>query len=145
MIKDAARDRKPVPNRQQYGFNIGHIGQSRAAFMKAFYVYQNMVIAIDNTTDTRPLTLERELDLATIADAFPPETMVDVEFRGTPDSYTIEIARNGNRYLIEGAGQSAELTGVVGDGDPAKPETVPDWLAAVLERTCDVREVSVCR
>ncbi|MFC7216543.1 hypothetical protein ACFQO4_21005 [Saliphagus sp. GCM10025334] len=96
--------------------------------------------AIDNS-------LERsiDVDLAHYVPTVPSGTTARVTVRGEPGSFVAELERN-YRWIVEGAGSYAELTGVFGgDGEAEKPETVPEWIVRVLEELCDVREVSVYR
>lgn len=103
-----------------------------------------MSVTNSNKTNQR-VTRAESIDLASFSPLFPEGTMVEITVRGTPHDHTIELERNGLRYMIERSGRSAELTGVFGASDPDKPTRVPDWIERVLGEACGIREVSVYR
>ncbi|WP_148263730.1 hypothetical protein [Halopiger xanaduensis] len=99
-----------------------------------------MAVRESNHHDHRG-TREQEIDLADYSDTFPAGTSVALTFRGTRQSYTVDLERNGERFHIEGAGPTATLTGVYGDADPSL-ERVPGWIRRVLIDRTPANEVS---
>lgn len=91
-------------------------------------------------------TESTQIDLSAFSDEVPAGTTADLAVAGDRSSYELEFARREDRWTIEGAGATAELTGVysTGEGVREKPERVPGWIRAVLEQF-DIREVSVRR
>ncbi|ELY97105.1 hypothetical protein [Natrialba asiatica] len=98
----------------------------------------------DRSDDARRIELTDEIEIGQAVDDLPDDATCDVTFRGTSGSFTIELAFVGKRWIVEGSGSTAELTGVFGAENAAKPERVPGWMHKVLA-SMDVIEVSVQR
>ena len=118
---------------------IGNIGNGPTAVKYPRNLFATMAVTTD---DTRRLRGEREVDLADFSDAFPQGTLVTLSVRGTRGCYIVEVERNGERFIIEGAGATGELTGVLGERESGLTR-VPDWLAAVCYRETPLNEVSL--
>lgn len=140
MKSNIARTQKRCPNDTRGSRHIRHIRHERAAFMRGPVVHETMAVREPNTTDHRS-TREQEIDLADYSEMVPDGTTIELTFRGTRSSYTIDVERNSERFHIEGAGPSATLTGVYGDAD-ANLERVPSWLRRVLIDRTPANEVS---
>lgn len=126
--------------------NIGHIGHPRASLMGAFDQHDTMAITQSNTIGHEADGQRTTIDLSVFVDDVPSGTTAELSVTGDRSSYELEFARRDDRWTIEGAGDSAELTAVysVGETVRKKPERVPSWITAVLEQF-DIREVSVRR
>ena len=107
-----------------------------------------MAVTNSNTTADITNALERttEIDLSAFVDDMPAGATAELSVAGDRSGYELEFARRDDRWTIEGAGDSAELTAVysVGDVTREKPERVPGWIRAVCAEL-DIREVSVRR
>ncbi|MFC6720985.1 hypothetical protein ACFQGT_00350 [Natrialbaceae archaeon GCM10025810] len=92
------------------------------------------------------LTSSATIDLGAFVDGLPSGTTADLEVRGDRSSYELEFRRNGYRWIVEGAGSAAELTGVYATDDvnPRDVERVPSWMRPVLA-AFEINEVSVRR
>lgn len=98
----------------------------------------------DESTD--PIDITREIYLEPLGIDIPSGATCNVTFRGTRASFVVRIERDATTWTLEGAGSTAELTGVFcDDGAAEKPERVPDWIARVMDAKIDVSEVSVQR
>ncbi|WP_276257160.1 hypothetical protein [Halomontanus rarus] len=104
-----------------------------------------MAVQSQQTTDVSA-ALERAttIDLSALGLEVPSGTTATIEVNGDRSRYEVVLERRGDRWIVEGAGDSAELTGVYGDHEDEKPEHVPGWIVRVLAEF-DIREVAVRR
>ncbi|WP_076610906.1 hypothetical protein [Natronorubrum thiooxidans] len=86
------------------------------------------------------------IDLSMFVDELPAGTTVELAVTDDRSRYTLEFARRDDRWTIEGAGSSAELTAVYATGNTVceTPERVPGWIEAVCAEL-NIFEVSVRR
>lgn len=124
--------------------NFGHFGQERARLKRDTNVSVSMAITQSDHSDARRVELTDEIEIGQAVDGLPDGAICEVTFRGKPGAFTIEIRFVGKRWIVEGSGSTAELTGVFGAEDATKPERVPGWMHKVLA-SMDVTEVSVQR
>ncbi|ELZ05716.1 hypothetical protein [Natrialba aegyptia] len=103
-----------------------------------------MAITQSDHSGAARVELTDEIEIGQAVDDLPDDATCEVTFRGKPGAFTIEIRFVGKRWIIEGSGSTAELTGVFGERNAAKPERVPGWMHKVLE-SMDVTEISVQR
>jgi len=139
MNTNAAHPQKPTDetDRQRRVEGVEGVEATPPLLNTNAYDTQHMAVAKHSVASP----LAREIDLSKYCNV-PRGTTVQVDVKGDRSRFELVCTRR-NRWVLEGALDSAELTAVYGDGDQIeKPTRVPQWLA-IVAREFGVHEVEL--